>query len=81
MKILRQEKKTNEGRRDHLDVSFAFGDQTYKYRIRIALTLICSCVHGQIYSCYFLQAKLGHHKVKDVRKGFELKIYCLIVHV
>ena len=80
MKILRQ-KKTNEGRRDHLDVSLAFGDQTYKYRIRIALTLIYSCVHGQIYSCYFLQAKLGHHKVKDVRKGFELKIYCLLVHV
>ena len=80
MKILRQ-KKTNGGRRDHSDVSLAFGDQIYKYRIRIALTLICSCVHGQIYSCYFLKAKLGHHKVKDVRKGFELKIYYLIVHV
>ena len=35
-------------------MNLAFGDQTYKYRIRIALTLICSCVHGQIYSCYFL---------------------------
>ena len=80
MKILRQ-KKTNEGRRDHLHVSFAFGDQTYKYHIRIALTLIYSCVHGQIYSCYSLQEKLGHHKVKDVRKDFELTIYCLIVHV
>ena len=75
------QKKTNEGRRDHLDVSLAFGEQTYKYRIRIALTLIKSCVHGQIYPCYFLQTKLGQQKVKDVRKGFELKIYCLIVHV
>ena len=79
MKILRQ--KTNGGRRDHLDVSLALGDQTYKYRIRIALNSIYSCVYGQIYSCYFLQAKLGHHKVKDVRKGFEFKIYCLIDHV
>ena len=61
-------------------MSLAFGDQTYKYRIRIALTLIYSCIHGQIYSCYFLQAKLGHHKVKDVMMGFELNIYCLIVH-
>ena len=49
MKILRQKKKSNEGRRDHLDVRLAFGDQTNKYRIRIALTLIYSCVHGQIY--------------------------------
>ena len=39
IKVLRQ-KKTNEGRQDHLDVSLAFGDQTYKYRIRIALTFI-----------------------------------------
>ena len=48
---------------------------------QIALTLIYSCVHGQIYSRYFLQAKLGHHKVKDVRKGFEDILFnssCLI---
>ena len=39
---------TIEGRRDHLDVSLAFEDQTYKYRIRITLNLIYSCAHGQI---------------------------------
>ena len=51
------------------------------YHIRNALTLKYTCVYGQICSYYFLQAKLGHHIVKAVGKGFELNIYRLKVHV
>ena len=53
MKILRQ-KKTNEGRRDHLDVSLAFGDcvagvQLFKRcRNLFAGTVLqgCTCLSG-----------------------------------
>ena len=59
-------------------MTLAFGDQTYKFSIRIALTSIYSCVHGQVYSCYFLQAKLGHKEqaMKTHVKGCDATIIC-----